>query len=100
MVIFYSKLDELERTTHSIFCDARIKDFETLFVKDIPVIFAWEVNKKLEPLAIQAVKRINEKTPYGLLKEGTKLAYYHPLPKKHDEQEQWCQAVCTMLKKI
>ena len=96
--IFYSKLDELKDIPHSIFSDERIKDFEALFVKNIPVVFAWGVNKKLEPLAIKAMERINESNPYGLLKEGTKSAYYHPLPRNYQKQEQWREDIINMLK--
>ena len=96
--IFYSKLEELNKIPHSIFNDSRIKDFETLFIKGVPVIFAWGVDKKLEPLVIQAIERINEPNPYGLLKKGTKSAYYHPLPQNYHAQERWCEEISKMLK--
>jgi len=96
--VFYSKLEELKKIPHSIFNDDRINDFERLFIKGIPVIFAWGVNKKLEALAIKAIERINEPRPFGLLKEGTTSAYYHPLPQNYHEQERWCEEISKMLK--
>ena len=96
--VFYSKLDELKTIPHSIFDDDRINDFETLFVKSIPVIFAWGVDKKLEALALKAIERINEPRPFGLLKERTTSAYYHPLPQNYYEQERWCEEISKMLK--
>ncbi|MFK5975267.1 MAG: DUF1643 domain-containing protein [Sulfurovum sp.] len=96
--VFYSKLEELKKIPHSIFNDERINDFETLFVKNVPVIFAWGVDKKLEPLAIKAIERINEIKPFGLLKEGTNVSYYHPSPQNYHEQERWCDEITKMLK--
>ena len=96
--VFYSKLEELKKIPHSIFNDERINDFETVFVKNVPVIFAWGVDKKLEPLAIKAIERINEIKPFGLLKEGTNVSYYHPLPQNYHEQERWCDEITKMLK--
>ncbi|MDQ7047982.1 MAG: DUF1643 domain-containing protein [Sulfurovum sp.] len=96
--VFYSKLEELKKIPHSIFDDDRINDFKTLFVREIPVIFAWGVDKKLEPLATKAIERINETKPFGLLKEGTKVSYYHPLPQNYHEQEKWCEEISKMLK--
>jgi hypothetical protein len=96
--VFYSKLNEIDDDQHSIFSDKRINDFDALFVKNIPVIFAWGVNKKLESLANKAVERINESNPIGLLKQGTRVSYYHPLPQNCYEQEKWFQEISKMLK--
>lgn len=91
--VFYSKLNELDKIPHSIFSNERIEDFETLFVKEVPVIFAWGVNKNLISLAMIAVERINEKEPFGILKEGAAFAYYHPLPQNYYAQEKWCKDI-------
>jgi hypothetical protein len=96
--VFYSKFDKLKSVPHSIFSDERIKDFEALYIKDIPVIFAWGVNRKLEPLAKKAIARINELNPYGILKEGEESAYYHPLPQNYNKQKKWVQEISNMLK--
>ncbi|MDF1884550.1 DUF1643 domain-containing protein [Sulfurimonas sp. SAG-AH-194-C21] len=96
--VFYTKLEELKKIPHSIFDDDRINDFKTLFVREVPVIFAWGVNKKLEPLATKAIERINEARPFGLLKEGTAVSYYHPLPRDYHAQARWCEEITKMLK--
>lgn len=95
---FYSKFEELKKIPHSIFNDDRIGDFETLFVKGVPVIFAWGVDTKLVSLATKAIERINEAKPFGLLKEGTAVSYYHPLPQNYHEQEKWCEDITKMFK--
>jgi len=95
--IFYSKLKELEKIPHSIFDDDRINDFETLFIKNIPIIFAWGVDKRLMPLANKAIKRINVLNPFGLLKKDTISSYYHPLPHNYYEQEKWCEEITEQI---
>lgn len=95
---FYSKLSKIKDISHSIFSDERISDFNDLFIQNIPVIFAWGVDKKLKPLAIKAVERINESNPIGLLKENTEVSYYHPLPQNCYDQEKWFQEISKMLK--
>lgn len=96
--IFYSKLNDSKDIPHSIFSDERIEDFKALFIKEIPIILAWGVNKKLETLATMAINRIQTNNIFGLLKEGSDSAYYHPLPRKYKEQEEWCKDIIEMLK--
>ncbi len=94
---FYKKLENLQNIPHSIFSDERIDDFNTLFIKDVPVIFAWGVNKKLEPLAKIAIQCIGASNPYGILKKGTDWAYYHPLPRNLDDQRKWCNDIIAII---
>lgn len=96
---FYFKLNEFKDIPHSIFDDARVNDFEALFVRDVPVIFAWGADKNLESLATKAIERINESNPYGLLKKGTSYGYYHPLPPDYYKQAKWCEDISKALKK-
>ncbi len=96
--VFYSKLDDLKNVPHSIFSNERLDDYNALFIKNIPVIFAWGVNKKLTQLAEMAIKRINEPKAIGLLKKGTSSAYYHPLPQNFHAQEQWHEDITIILK--
>jgi len=98
--VFYDMIDKLENQSipHSIFDNKRSKEFEELFVKNIPVIFAWGVNKKLLNLAIQAIKRIGDK-PIGLKKNGLEYAYYHPLPQNSTKQKEWVEKITEMIKK-
>lgn len=99
--VFYEKIEELEeqRISHSIFDKKRNSDYEALFVKNIPVIFAWGVNEKLSDLANLTVKRIGETKPVGLMKKGYNNAYYHPLPQNYTKQKEWVEKITEMIKK-
>ena len=98
--VFYSEIDNLKNISHSIFSDRRTEDFENLFVKDIPVVVAWGVSKKLEKLAENAIGKINKKNIYGLLKRGTKVLYYHPLPPNFNKQKKWVSEITIMLGRV
>ena len=97
--VFYEKIKELEKYNilHSIFDKKRKDDFETLFVTNIPVIFAWGVNEKLSELATLTIKRIGEANPIGLKKN--EFAYYHPLPQNYTKQKEWVEKITEMIKK-
>ncbi|MCD6112019.1 MAG: DUF1643 domain-containing protein [Bacteroidales bacterium] len=97
--ILYSKFEELKKLkiSHSIFDIERKQDFEELFVKDIPVIYAWGVSKKLEKLAKMTIKRIGVKKPIGLKKEGVDYAYYHPLPQNYNKQKEWVKNITEII---
>ena len=98
--VFYDSINKLENynIAHSIFDLKRSKDFEELFIRDIPVIFAWGVNKKLLNLAIQTINRIGEREPIGLNKKGLDYAYYHPLPQNYTKQKEWIEEVTEMIR--
>ncbi len=85
------------RITHSIFSPARRKELEQLFVRHVPVVFAWGVNPALLPLARQAVEVLSVDQPLGLLKPGTQYAYYHPLPRDYPRQLEWLRRVKRQL---
>jgi hypothetical protein len=93
--VFYTKIDELDQKNipHSIFDEKRKNDFETLFVKNVPVIFAWGVNKNLKILAQKAIKRITTNNSIGLKKNGVDFAYYHPLPQIYQKQKEWVENI-------
>jgi len=60
--------------------DKRKDEFDSLFIKNIPVIFDWGVSKNLQYLAENAIKAIDADNSICLQKNGLDLAYYHPLP--------------------
>ncbi len=97
--VFYKKIDEIEKykIAHSIFDDKRNSDFENLFVKNIPVIFAWGVNKKLKELATLAMNKIGIEKYIGLKKEGVDFAFYHPLPPNYNKQKEWVEKITEMI---
>lgn len=87
------------KISHSIFAKERNFDYEKLFVKNIPVIFAWGVNKNLFELAKMTIKLIGETKPIGLNKNGYEYAYYHPLPQDYTKQKEWVDKITDMIKK-
>lgn len=97
--IFYSKIKELNSNNipHSIFDDDRVQEFNDLFEYGIPVIFAWGVNKKLKNLAEQAIYRVGECSPIGILKDESTWAYYHPLPPNYNHQTRWVETITSQL---
>lgn len=85
--------------SHSIFDASRRQDFDALFIKGVPVIYAWGVDRKLQDLAEKAIQVIGEDNPIGLLKEGVDWAYYHPLPQVYKKQIEWVEAIIKSLKR-
>ncbi len=91
---------EKENETHSIFSDARKSDFESLFMKSVPVIYAWGVNSALSKLAKRAIEKINNPDHVGIRKEEAKYAYYHPLPRSKSKRIEWVEKINAAIKNI
>lgn len=85
---------------HSILDPRRRKEFNSLFAKGVPVLFAWGVSKNLQELAEQAIKTINIDNPIGLNKEGVDWAYYHPLPQNFQKQDEWVDNIIEAYNKF
>ncbi len=83
---------------HSVFDDRRKEDFDSLFVKRVPVLFAWGVGKSLQQLAEKAIESINIDNPIGMKKEGLEWAYYHPLPQVYKKQKEWVEEITEQIK--
>lgn len=94
------KLTELDQQgiPHSLFDSRRRNEFDALFIKNVPVILAWGVNKKLQKLAEKAIEIISVDSPVGLNKVGTSWAYYHPLPQNFQKQLEWVDKIIEALK--
>lgn len=84
---------------HSLFDSRRRKEFDSLFIKNVPVIFAWGVGKELQLLAVKAIKAIGIDNLIGLNKEGVDWAYYHPLPQNYQKQVEWVEKITEALNK-
>ncbi len=99
---FYPKIIELKekKITHSIFDTERILDFESLFIKNAPVIYAWGVSYELKDIALKAMKRMDQVSPIGLKKQGTEWGYYHPLPSGKNKQKLWIESITDQIKTI
>lgn len=99
--VFYLKAAELESrgVPHSIFMPERRDDFQLLFDREIPVIFAWGVSEKLKHLAELAIERIG-RPGIGVRKHGVPHAYYHPLPQNAHKQKDWVETISGMLSAV
>ena len=82
---------------HSIFHPARDGEYAELFVKDVPVIYAWGVCELLKALAVSAISKIGHANPVGWKKEGSSYGYYHPLPPSTPKQTEWVERITGML---
>ncbi|MCL1143219.1 DUF1643 domain-containing protein [Shewanella gaetbuli] len=85
---------------HSIFDPQRNNELNELFIKDVPVIFAWGIDPALNHLAEMAIKTLKIKSPIGKLKTDSVLAYYHPLPRGDKQQIQWVNDITHMLNMV
>jgi len=94
----FLRSDEIGSIPHSIFCSEREQDFNALFIRDVPIIYGWGVNASLRSLAEQALGMIDTDNPFGVLKENTLWAYYHPLPPVYSKQEAWVNQVSNQLR--
>ena len=97
----FPKLLEMDNigVSHSIFDASRKDDFDSLFIKNVPVIFAWGVGKQLKEIAESAIDRINDNNTVGLRKEGLEWAFYHPLPQVYKKQVEWVKSITKSLKR-
>jgi hypothetical protein len=93
----FIKSEKSKEIDHSIFGQNRKSDFESLYIKDIPVIYGWGVNPALTGLSKLAIEAINHSNPVGLRKSGSGYAYYHPLPRIYEKQLEWVEKVSQML---
>lgn len=93
----FPKLLEMDNIgiLHSIFDASRSEGFDSLFIKGIPAIFAWGVDKKLQDLAVNAIKTIDSENPIGIAKN--EWAYYHPLPQDYNKQREWVSEIISLL---
>ncbi|WP_299361975.1 DUF1643 domain-containing protein [Winogradskyella sp.] len=97
---FYKLLSEIrpKQIPHSIFDSRREDEFKTLFVTNIPTIFAWGVAKELTELAKSAIGKIGINNPIGIKKNNENYAFYHPLPHNHKAQIKWVSEITKQLK--
>ncbi len=98
---FYKMLPKLKanKIPHSIFDSDRNEDFNHLFVRNIPTIYAWGVDDCLTDLAQVVIDKIKIEHPIGLRKAETKLAFYHPLPRNTYQQKEWVKKIVAQIKK-
>ena len=97
---FYRKINPMsaDGIYHSIFGENRNQDFSDLYVKGIPVIYAWGVNKKLMSLAKRALETTRTENSIGWNKPRYDFAYYHPLPRSYKKQREWSETIEEKIK--
>lgn len=95
---FIKLFQRLEREagfdSHSIFSDARTDELSLKLPKSrtTPLVLAWGLSEKLNPLIIRCLSRLHPKRNIlGLLNEGTTNKYRHPLPSLQRDQRQWLE---------
>lgn len=76
---------------HSVFSDARAKEFERLVSRNSLYLLAWGVNSKLKALANQAYRKVKLMNTCGKLKVDN--FYYHPLPQVKSKQIEWLRDI-------
>ncbi len=101
---FVKRYRKIENDTgflgHSIFSDVRVNELQNKLKRSeaTPVICAWGVSSDLDPLIERCINKISHITEVtGLLKNGTKNKYFHPLPTLQKDKEKW---VNDMIEKI
>ncbi|AYO55538.1 DUF1643 domain-containing protein [Acinetobacter wuhouensis] len=94
--MFYSKIKNGRQDhKHSIFDESREEDLNDLFVKDVPIIFAWGVNSSLDQLTKLAVSKLKISNPLGILKNNNK--YYHARPWSVKKQQKWVNDILDQM---
>jgi hypothetical protein len=102
---FIKLFPRLERESHfdshCIFSDARRHELSAKLPKSIktPVVLAWGLSEKLDPLIERCLSSIPVKqTIYGLQQEGTTNKYRHPLPSLQIDQRAWLDKMVRQCK--
>jgi len=93
---FFKQFKQLEEEasfdSHSIFSSRRKSELHGKLLKhqSVPVIRAWGLSSKLDPLIERCTPSIvRNKTIMGLMKERTTNKYLHPLPSLQSQQVLW-----------
>lgn len=92
--VFFKQFKGLEDghlfDAHSVFSDRRTDELALKLPSGIPVIRAWGVSPSLDVLIDRCVARLTKaKLVRGLLKEGTRNKFLHPLPSLQSQKVEW-----------
>lgn len=95
---FIRKFQRLEREeefdSQSVFSHSRTDELATKLpkLKTTPLVLAWGMSEKLNPLIERCLARIPPKSRIrGLLDQGTTNKYRHPLPSLQKDQRIWLE---------
>lgn len=86
-----------QSTPHSIFHAEREDELKSVWVENVPVLFAWGVNPALKHLAHQAMDKLKVLNPIGWKKTEDEWSYYHPLQRIHSKKLDWIEIVSEQL---
>lgn len=93
---FFQNFQRLEAEsafeTHSVFARERTDELHAKLTRhtSIPVIRAWGVSPRLDPLIDRCTQRLaRNRLIYGLPKPGTINKYLHPLPSLQSQKLRW-----------
>ena len=87
--------------SHSVFSDARMDELSLKLPtsRKMPLVLAWGLSDKLNPLIDRCVSRIPRmSTLMGLLEPDTTSKYRHPLPSLQKEQRRWVNMMVRQFK--
>ena len=88
--------DEENFDSHSVFSDARTGELSLKFPtsRKTPLVLAWGLSDKLNPLIDRCVSRLPRKSNLmGLLEPGTTNKYRHPLPSLQRDKRAWLDKI-------
>jgi hypothetical protein len=91
----FQRLEVEEKfASHSVFSDARADELSLKLPKrkKTPLVLAWGMSNKLNPLIDRCMERLPRKSNLmGLLEPDTTTKYRHPLPSLHEQQRTWVE---------
>ena len=93
--------DESKFDSHSVFSDARTEELSLKLPtsRKTPLVLAWGLSDKLNPLIDRCVSRIPRRSNLmGLLEPDTTSKYRHPLPSLQKEQRRWVDMMVRQFK--
>jgi hypothetical protein len=88
---------------HSIFSERRKTELAQKLKRKrgAPIILAWGLNEALDPLIHRCLQSIGHlKGVTGLLTEGSKKKYRHPLPALQQQKQQWVRDMVDELLEV
>lgn len=102
---FVDRYSDIENRTgfsaHSLFSDNRAVEFRRKLNRKLeaPVVCAWGVNPDLDPLIERCLNVVVGTAGLtGLKKPGTENKYFHPLPTRQKDKEQWVTNLVALIR--
>lgn len=96
--IFIKSIKEKPSLIESIFFDvSKISKYIEL---EIPIILAWGVSKKLNPLVDKTIPFLKDKKCYAIKhkKDENSYRFYHPLPRNNKDQINWVRNMVSLIR--